>query len=159
MKKVLLFGLFVFLMACSKENKQMGLAERFFEIYSKRGEIDQMLSFYADDFQYENIGFESETDDPKFLYEKFYGWSDKAFQYESEKTVEVDEIVVGEKSIVAKGTTKNYTYNGKAVEGTRFVIWLELDESGKIVQQTDWFDYPMEEIIEAYQLKNAMQIR
>ena len=61
-------------------------------------------------------------------------------------------------SIRAKGTTMPYIYNGKEVEGTRFVIWLELDADMKIIKQTDWFDYPMAEIIEAFYLKNSMKI-
>ena len=51
--------------------KQSSIRRAFFEIYSKRAEIDKMLSFYADEFEYENIGFSSSTNDPKFLYEDF----------------------------------------------------------------------------------------
>jgi hypothetical protein len=38
------------------------------------------------------------------------------------------------------------------------VIWLELDKDLKIKKQTDWFDYPMEEMIEAYQIKRNLEI-
>ena len=158
MNRILLIITVLFIVSCSKENKTQQIGERFFETYSKRKEVDKMLSFYSDQFKYENIGFESETDDPKFLYEEFYGWNDTGFQYGSEATIAVDEILSNDSTIIASGTTMPYAYNGKQVEGTRFVICLELDQNQKIKKQTDWFDYPMAEILEAYYLKNSMKI-
>ncbi len=158
MKNCLLILSVVFLISCSKENKTQQIGERFFETYSKRKEVDKILSFYAEKFDYENIGFESETDDPKFLYEQFYGWSDPGFKYSSTETIQIDEILSNDSTIIATGTTMPYSYNGKQVEGTRFVICLELDKTLKIKKQTDWFDYPMAEILEAYYLKNSMKI-
>lgn len=158
MKKVIYLFVAVFLFSCAKENSNKELGERFFELYSKRKEIDKIVSFYADEFEYENIGFESEADSPRFLYEEFYGWKDPAFKFEDDNTVIVTEIISSSNSIVAKGYTQPYTYNGKYVEGSRFVIWLDLDENSRIVKQTDWFDYPMEEIIEAFYLKRSMTI-
>jgi len=117
-----------------------------------------MVSFYAKNFHYENVSFQSEADDPKYLYETFYNWSDPNFRFDGKETIRVDEILSNDSTIVAKGTTMPYTYNGKSVEGTRFVIWLELDKELKIKKQTDWFDYPMSEIIEAYQLKRNLKI-
>ncbi len=158
MKQILLLIAVLFLVSCEKENKTQQIGERFFETYSKRKEIDKMISFYANDFQYENIGFESDTHDPKFLYEQFYGWKDPAFLYNSDKTISIEKIVSNDSTIVATGTTMPYSYNGKEVVGTRFVICLDLDKNMKIKKQTDWFDYPMEEIIEAYYLKKSMKI-
>ena len=157
--KYLLIGISALIIfSCAGENKTQNIGERFFEIYSKRKEVEKMTSFYSDEFQYEYISFESNSDDPKFLYEEFYGWIDPAFIYETENTIQVEEIVSSPTSIVAIGTTMPYIYNGKEVEGTRFVIWLELDADMKIIKQTDWFDYPMAEIIEAFYLKNSMKI-
>jgi len=158
MKHFLIIFSVLFLISCSKENKTQQIGERFFETYSKRKEVDKILSFYADKIDYENIGFESETDDPKFLYQQFYGWSDAGFKYSSAETIQVDEILSNDSTIIATGTTMPYSYNGKQVEGTRFVICLELDKSLKIKKQTDWFDYPMAEVLEAYYLKNSMKI-
>lgn len=146
------------LFSCSQENKNQKVGERFFEIYSERKDIDKMHSFYADEFQYENIGFGAETDNPKFLFEEIYGWKDPAFKYESNQTIEVTKIVSNDSTIVATGMTLPYSYNGKEAQGTKFVIWLDLDSNSKIKKQTDWFDYPIEEIIEAFYLKNSMKI-
>lgn len=158
MRKIFWIVSLLFLFSCSRENKTQDLGERFFETYSKRKEVDKMISFYAKKISYENVSFESETDDPQFLYEDFYGWKDPAFLYGSEETIEIDEILSNDSTIIATGSTMPYTYNGKQVEGTKFVICLELDKNQKIVKQTDWFDYPMAEILEAFYLKNSMKI-
>lgn len=158
MKKVILILLTGFVFSCSKEIQTQKIGDRFFETFSERKEIDKMISFYAADFAYENIGFGSETNDPKFLYEQIYGWKDPAFKYDSKESITLTKLVSNDSTLVATGETLPYTYNGKEVEGTRFVIWLDLDKDSKIKKQTDWFDYPLAEIIEAFHLKNSMKI-
>ncbi len=158
MKKLILLCLAWCFISCGGENKTKEIGERFFETYSKRKEIDKMVSFYAEDFHYENIGFESEADDPRFLYESFYGWSDPNFRFNNPETVQVDEIISNDSTIVAKGKFMAHSYRSRAVEEMRFVILLELDQDLKIKKQTDWFDYPMSEIIEAYYLKQNMKV-
>lgn len=158
MKKIILLLAATFLISCGKEHKTKEIGERFFENYSKRKEIDKMVSFYAKDFHYENIGFESEADDPIFLYKDFYGWADPGFKFANPETVKVDEIIASDSSIVAKGKFLPHSYNNRAVEEMRFVIWLELDKDLKIKKQTDWFAYPMTELIEAFYLKQNMKV-
>lgn len=161
MRKLLFIILPFVLFSCNtpKNNSNQDLAKRYFDTYSKRKEADKMLSFYSNVFQYENISFESETQDPKFLINDIYGWGEKGIVYEGEESIQLEEILSNDSTIVAKGVTLPYTYNGREVEGTRFVIWLELDKDKKIVRQTDWYNYPMAEIIEAFHLKNSMQIK
>ena len=158
MKKIILFSMAMLLISCNKESKTKEIGERFFETYSKRKEIDKMVSFYAENFQYENIGFESEANDPRFLYRNFYGWADQHFKFSGDETIEVDEIISSDSSIVAKGKFMAHTYRNNPVEEMRFVIWLELDKDLKIKKQTDWFDYPMAEVIEAFYLKQNMKV-
>lgn len=148
----------VLMFSCSTDSKNQKTAELYFDVLSKRKELDKILSFYGDEFQYENVSFESVTNNPQFLIGEIYGWRDQGIQYATPESMQIDEILTGEFSIVAKGRTLDYTYNGLKVEGSRFVIWLDLDQNGKIIRQTDWFDYPMEEIIEAFELKKSMRI-
>lgn len=160
MKKILLLtvGLSVFISCNSTGNSTQELGERYFEIFSKRKELDKMVSFYADEFQYENVAFESETNDPKVLFNEYYGWADPKFIFGQAESIKLDKIVANDSTIVGMGTTMPYTYNGNKAEGTRFVITLELDKNKKIKKQTDWYDYPIQEIIEAFYLKKNMQI-
>lgn len=158
MQKITILIFSFIILSCTGENKTQEIGERFFENYSKRKEIDKMVSFYAKNFQYENIGFESEADDPTFLYKDFYGWADPNFKFTGQETIKIEEIISSDSSIVAKGKFLPYTYNNKAVEEMRFVIWLELDKDLKIKKQTDWFDYPMTELIEAFYIKQNMKV-
>src|SRR5690625_6533631 len=92
MMRIIVYSIFILLaVSCSTESNNHQLGERFFEIYSKRAEIDKMLSFYADEFEYENIGFSSSTNDPKFVYEDFYGWKNRPSTYERENAIKVTE--------------------------------------------------------------------
>lgn len=161
MKKFLFVLIPWMMFSCNsvQENPNQELGKRFFDTYSKRKEIDKMLSFYSDKFEYENLVFESETDNSRFLFEEFYGWKDPNFIYENPETIHVDEILASDSTIIGKGITMPYTYNGREIAGTKFVIVLELDKDRKIKKQTDWFNYPMAEIIEAYHLKTSMEIK
>lgn len=159
MKYVLMTLMTVLMFSCSENSgKHKKTAELYFDLFSKRKELDKILSFYSDTFQYENINFETGTGDPKFLFEEGYGWRDPAMKYDTPESIQIEELLTNDYSIVAKGRTLDYQYNGKKVAGNRFVIWLDLDQEGKIIKQTDWFDYPMEEIIEAYELKKSLKI-
>ena len=158
MKKTILLLFSLALVSCGEQHKTMEIGERFFENYSKRKEIDKMVSFYAKEFHYENIGFESEADDPRFLYRDFYGWADPNFRFSGTETIEVEEILSSDSSIIAKGKFMAHSYRDRSVEEMRFVIWLELDKDLKIKKQTDWFDYPMAEVIEAYYLKQNIKV-
>jgi hypothetical protein len=160
MRKLLFAIIPLVLFSCNspQESATQQIGERFFETMSKRKEIDKMLSFYSNVFQYENVSFESESNDSRFLYEEIYGWKDPKFIYESAETLQVEQILSNDSTIIGKGVTMPYVYNGREVEGTRFVIVLELDKEKKIVKQTDWYNYPMMEVIEAFHLKNSMKI-
>lgn len=158
MKRLLILLTGIILFSCTKENKTQKIGKDFLEIYSHRKELDKMLSFYSDKFEYRNMSFESETKDPKFLYEQFYGWADPAFKFESAESVKIEQLITDDSTIVVKGKSMPYVYNGKHIEGNDFIIWLNLDKNHKIKKQTDWFNYPMNEIIEAWQLKNSFKI-
>lgn len=159
MKKIVLvlISLFVFF-SCDRSNPTQEIGKRYFEIYSKRKELDKISSFYADEFQYENVAIEIETNDHKFLFDHLYGWNDPNFQFEQPESIEIERIISNDSTIIGIGSTLPYTYNGNKDEGSRFVIILELDKNKKIKKQTDWFDYPMHEIVEAFYLKQNMKI-
>ncbi|MFA5620083.1 MAG: hypothetical protein WDA08_07255 [Weeksellaceae bacterium] len=159
MKKIVLILIPLIFISCQQENKTRQIGELFFETYSKRIEPEKMLSFYSSDFQYRDVVFGSETNDPKVLFQKFYGWNDPNLRYESEHSIIIDEMISNDSSIIAKGKTHSYTYSGKFVPGVNFIIWLKLDENMKVKEQTDWFDYSLEEIIEAHKIKESLEIK
>lgn len=150
------FGLFL---SCSSEPKTKQVGERFFQAYSQMDDLEKILSYYGSDFNYENVLFGSKTDDPATLYKDFYRWGDSNFTYAQNRFVQVEEVDWSENSVTARGVTSSYTYKGKDIPGVRFVIWLEMDKDHKIIRQTDWYDYPIEELIEAYQLKKSLEIK
>jgi len=159
MRYLFILTAFSFFLSCTSNPKTKEIGERFFDTYAQMGDMEKILSFYADDFSYENVLFGSETDDPATLYRDFYRWGDSNFSYTGNKFIIVEEMDWGENSVTARGLTSAYTYKGREVPGVRFVIWLEMDKDHKIIRQTDWYDYPIGELIEAYQLKRSLEIK
>src|SRR5690606_41982916 len=123
MKKLVYILLLILLWSCEKvkENETQKIAERFFKTYSERKELEKMVSFYSNVFQYENVNFESDANDVRFLYQELYGWHDKNMVYPGESIL-VEQILSNDSTIVAKCTTIPYNYNGKEVNATRLGI-------------------------------------
>ena len=162
-KLVHLFGVlsFAFLASCqsgsSSKNDELG--ERFFEIYSAQKDYKKLISFYNDSLVYENVAQYSgaSTVDPRYLFSEIIRWDDKTMQYENNKLLNVKELFTNDTMIIANGEFSAYTYNGIKYPPMKFTTYLYLDKNSKIKKQVDWFNYPIEDIIELYQLQQSQQ--
>ena len=77
----------------------------------------------------------------------FYNWPDTNFQKHPDfpKTLIVEELICEDRVGVATGYFTPFYYKGKlyAMDAKfRFCIWLQFNEEGKIIKQTDWIAYP-----------------
>lgn len=148
-----------FLVSCnsSSASKNDELGKRFFENYSSRKDYKKMLSFYNDSLVYENVAQYSggSTVDPRYLLNDIIHWSDQTMQYENNKLLKVNELFSNDSMIIANGEFSPYTYNGMKFPAMKFTTYLYLDQNSKIKKQVDWFNYPIEDIIELYQLQQG----
>ncbi len=162
-KLVHLFGALTvsFLVSCNttSSSKNDDLGKRFFEIYSSRKDYNKMLSFYNDSLVYENVAQSSgqSTVDPRYLLTEVIRWNDQTMQYENNQLLHVKEMFSNDSVIVANGEFSGYTYNGMKYPPMKFSTYLYLDKNSKIKKQVDWFNYPIEDIIELYQLQQSQQ--
>ena len=149
------------LVSCNSNssNKNDELGKRFFENYSTRADYKKMLSFYNDSLVYENVAQYSgaSTIDPRYLLNEIMRWNDTTMQYENNQLLEVKELFSNDSMIIANGEFSAYTYNGMNFPSMKFTTFLYLDENSKIKKQVDWFNYPIEDIIELYQLQQSQQ--
>lgn len=159
MKRIIFLLLGMVMFSCSSVSNKDHFGENFFETLSSRQNPEKMLSFYSNSFEYRDMIFHSETNDPEYLIKTIYGWDNPGFQYEGGKMFSIEEIVSNEFTVVAKGKTMPYVYNGNRVEGVEFVIWLDLDEDSRIKGQTDWYNYSTADILEAQQIRNSLEIK
>ena len=142
-----------------KSSKQDELGKRFFENYSARTDYNKMLSFYNDSIVYENVGqYTGETTiAPRYLLDEIIRWIDQTLTYDQNKLLNVKELFSNDSMIIANGEFSGYTYNGMKFPPMKFTTYLYLDKQSKIKKQVDWFNYPIEDIIELYQLQQSQQ--
>ncbi|TGN24296.1 hypothetical protein [Empedobacter tilapiae] len=148
-----------FLISCNSNptTKNDDLGKRFFENYSSRKDYKKMLSFYNDSLIYENVAqySGSSTIDPRYLLNEIIRWNDQTMQYENNNLLKVNELFSNDTMIIANGEFSAYSYNGIKFPSMKFTTYLYLDKNSKIKKQVDWFNYPIEDIIELYQLQQG----
>jgi hypothetical protein len=153
--------LLVGFVSCDKNSssKNDELGKRFFDIYSSRKDYSKMLSFYNDSISYENVAHSAGSSylEPRYLLSEIIRWNDQTMQYENNKLLKVNELFTNDSMIIANGEFSSYTYNGQKFPPMKFTTYLYLDKNSKIKKQVDWFNYPIEDIIELYQLQQSQQ--
>lgn len=161
MKKfgLIFLGLMVFF-SCEK-NQNQAIGERYFEIYAQREDLNAFKSFYNDTIEYENVILQTglapiATDE---LIVTNFSWNDKQMVYENGKILEVSSLISNDTLIVAHGRFMPYQYQGFQIPSMQFTTWLFLDDQKKIKKQIDWFNYPIEDIIQAYQMRQSLNIK
>lgn len=143
----------------NKEND--ALAKRYFDSYAQRADHVKMSSFYADEVVYENVSQNTglSTLEPTYLLTNILNLEDKSMAYDQDKMLKIKDVLTNDTLIVANGEFSSYTYNGNRFGAMRFTTWLYLDDQKKIKKQVDWFNYPIEDVIELYQLQHAEKFK
>ena len=160
--KILLLAVASLLVACqnNKESKTEEAAKKYFDVYSARADYNQMKSFYNDSVEYENVI--QHTDLIKFetghLLNDVFAFNDKELSYEGGKMFNVEEIVSNDTMAIVNGYFNSYTYNGFTFAPMKFTTYLYFDHNYKIKKQVDWFNYPIGDLIELYQLEQSKTI-
>ncbi len=162
MKFVLNLGLTFFALilitSCSESKNELG--EKYFETYTLRNDFNRFKSFYNDTILYENVVLQTGLNkiSTNELINTNFSWNDKQMVYQNGKILEVESMISNDTLIVASGKFLPYLYQGMQVPEMKFSTWLYLDKNKKIKKQIDWFNYPIEDIIQAYQMKQSMNI-
>lgn len=157
--KILFLAALAMLASCQNKEKDKAeeVAELFFETYANRKDYNKIKSFYNDSIAYENVIQNTSTInfETGYLLNNVLSWNDKAIAYEGGKALKVNEIISNDTVVVVNGEFNSYTYNGFQFLPMRFTTHLYLDKNYKIVKQVDWFNYPIGDLIELYQLQES----
>ena len=160
--KILFLTAITLLIACQKNNesKVEEVTKKYFDVYSARTDYNQMKSFYNDSVEYENVI--QNTDLIKYetgrLLNQVFAFNDKELTYEGGKMFKVNEIIVNDSMAIVNGHFNTYTYNGFTFAPMKFTTYLYFDKNNKIKKQVDWFNYPIGDLIELYQLEQSKTI-
>lgn len=160
--KILFLAVAGLIISCQNKeaSKSKEVALKYFETYSARKDYNQMKSFYNDSVEYENviqntsiIKFET-----GYLLTELFAWNDKSLAYENNKVLKVEEVITNDSMAIVNGQFNSYTYNGFTFAPMKFTTYLYFDKNHKIKRQVDWFNYPIGDLIELYQMEQSKTI-
>ena len=123
----------------------------YFATYQQREDWNKFLSFYHPKVTLTDVALKTRTrglDE----FEEFYNWPDSNFQKISaaQKHLELQDIMVQDSVVVARGHFNPFFWHGEKQEWTGgFTIWLYFDKNEKIRHQVDYIQYPASVILSA----------
>ena len=143
--------------SCETSN-QSQIGKDFFETYALRKDEKILQSFYNDTIEYENVVLQSGLHPISSveLIRTNFNFNDAQMVYPNDTILRVEQLMSNDTMIVAQGYFLPYQYQGLTIPEMKFTTWLFLDKNKKIKKQIDWFNYPIEDIIQAYQMKQSM---
>ena len=157
--KILLLAAAGLFFSCQNKEqaKTQEIAMKYADVLSARKDYNQIKSFYKDSVKYENII--QNTDELNletgYFLDQIVNFKDKALVYENDKMIKVNEIIANDSIAIINGEFNSYTYQGFQFLPMKFTTHLYFDKDFKIKKQVDWFNYPIGDIIEQYQLQQS----
>ena len=137
--------------------KPIDRARQFFEVYQQRSDFEALMSFYAEDAQFEDLIYGHFAGN-KSAIRSFLNWNDGKFSLAPGRlALKVDSLIEQDNLVVARGHFSEFSYNNQSFGPWRFVILLEFNDSGYIVRETDWINYtPRNKFLNGEDLNNRL---
>ena len=132
----------------SSEESNCELSSAYFEHYAQRTDWDSFLERYAADVVFEDVILCKHLDG-RNAFSAFYDWPDSLFLKHPDypATLVLKQLECSDSTAVGTGYFNPFYYSGHLFSDTmhmRFTIWLEFNQSGQIVHQSDFIEYPPE---------------
>lgn len=153
----LLSLLIVSVYACSDVDKERidQIVEDYSTVYSDRIDFDKFLSFYSDSIVLEDIVNGDKLRGKRAL-KDFFNWNNRAFKKISPYNLVVEQKIIEGNTAVLKGYFTKFKWGESEFGPMYFTTMLTFDDSGKIIKQLDWVNYP-KELIACEARKNSNQ--
>ncbi len=121
------------------------VASEYFKTFAKREDWNKLVSFYAEDVEFEDINLQIRLDS-LWQFERFYNWEGDDFQKltPDQDHLTVYSLITDDTTAVVRGRFNPFYYHGDLVDvewGMEFSIWLYFNEDLKIQKQIDWIEY------------------
>ncbi|NOU51990.1 nuclear transport factor 2 family protein [Pseudoalteromonas sp. JBTF-M23] len=151
-KLILLLFIIIGLCACQSTPNSTALDKtvaQYIEVFQKRQDFEQLLSFYAPDAQLEDMLYGHSAVGSQAI-AKFYDWpNNKLTVLDGKPLFSVDQQVVDSQKKVAvfSGVFHRFLYFGNELGPWRFLIKLQFNEQGEIIYQQDWINYTPRSLI------------
>ena len=148
----MIISIISFGIACNTDNTSYedtvrAMANSYFQTFAERSDWEKMCSFYREDVKFKDVMLQLDLDSLWQL-KRFYKWDEEGDRFKKlfpeQKHLEVISLAVDGDLAVAKGHLNPFYYDGELIDvewGMDFTIWLRFDDSLKIIEQIDWFEY------------------
>lgn len=116
------------------------LAGEYFALYAERKDFNSFMAMYAQEAELQDINYGNHILGRKAIRD-FFQWDAGNVKLLHDKTLIVEKMVLKDNQAISRGHFTEFEYGGTKMGPWRFVIWLEFDQQGKIIKQTDWINY------------------
>lgn len=137
----LVIGLLFYSCKTNQSYSTQEIIEDYYQVFNERQAFEDFLDFYADSILLEDI-INGDKIVGKQSLRDFFDWSNPDFECLEANSLYVLEQVVNKNKAVVKGYFTAFKWGDATFEAMHFTTILTLNESGKIVKQVDWINYP-----------------
>lgn len=138
---VLLIGL-IFHSCSNREGSDIDkIVEDYYQTYNTRQEIEEFILFYDESIVLEDI-INGDRIAGKEALRNFFDWGNPNFKSLDTINLMVNEKIIKDNKAVIKGYSARFQWGGTEFGFMHFTTILTFNESGKIIKQVDWINYP-----------------
>lgn len=135
------------------------IGERYFSIYSKRDNVDELMVLYAENAELKDLVYGNHVVGKDNI-KKFFNWGGKNFKLVNKSEfIKIDNQYYDNNTIITEGYFYPFHYYGESLGPWYFLTVLKLDANQKIVEHIDWINYtPKEKFTDGKNLNQLINI-
>ena len=138
---ILIFGLLFSSCSFDKNNTIESILDDYYSTYKKRKDIDKFIEYYDNYIVLEDI-INGDRIEGKSALRNFLDWENPNFKVLGDNSLTVTEEIIDINKAVVKGYFTKFQWGEYEFESMHFTTILIFNESGKIIKQVDWINYP-----------------
>lgn len=128
--------------SCTPKDENISkIAREYYETYQERNDFEKFLSFYDENIVLEDIINADRIIGKKALKE-FFAWNNLSFKKVDTSIFVIYEQTIEENRVITSGHFTEFLWGEQKFEAMHFVTILTFNQSGKIIKQVDWINYP-----------------
>ncbi|UII80182.1 nuclear transport factor 2 family protein [Flagellimonas sp. CMM7] len=115
--------------------------EQYYKTYQERDDFEKFLGFYDEKIVLEDIINADRIEGKKAL-EDFFDWNNPEYKKIAANALVIYEQTIDGNRAVTSGHFTEFLWGEQKFEAMHFVTILTFNQSGKIIKQVDWINYP-----------------
>ncbi len=131
------------LMSCENKTdlQKRELLASYYQLYNQHQDLDAFMTFYDDNIKYQDI-VTGEQVIGKTQLKQFFDWKNPHFTALDSTVLLVEKILVDKDQVVVSGHFTKFEWAGQPYGPMHFTSIFTFNNSGKIIKQSDWINYP-----------------